>query len=285
MEIRGARAERRSAAAARTRRGLSWKAWAQDLDEHLHAIEKLFWPNLFILGGGVCKSADKFIPRLTVRGPVVAGAAAQRRRHRRARRSLADGAAGRASGHGADRAPPDDRRGANRPARPGGTLGPAARWAEDDGVPDDLARLIALAALADRADRAAAISSSTSARRWSLALLGGAIAVRLRQPAIVGLPRWPASSIGPFTPGFVGDVGADRDAGRGRRRPAAVRAGRGVLAPRAASRAPGGRARARSLQIARSAAVGAIAADRRSGSTCGRRSWSGPACRSRRRSS
>ena len=71
MEIRGRDAEKRSAAAARIRRGLSWKAWASDLDEHLHAIDKLFWPNLIILGGGVSKNADKFIPRLTVRPPVV----------------------------------------------------------------------------------------------------------------------------------------------------------------------------------------------------------------------
>ena len=67
MEIRGRDAERRSAAVARTRRGLSWKAWASDLDEHLHAIDKLFSPNLIILGGGVSKNADKFIPRLPVR--------------------------------------------------------------------------------------------------------------------------------------------------------------------------------------------------------------------------
>jgi polyphosphate glucokinase len=71
MEIRGRDAERRSAAAARTRRGLSWKAWAADLDEHLHAIDKLFWPNLIILGGGVSKQSEKFIPRLTVRPRVV----------------------------------------------------------------------------------------------------------------------------------------------------------------------------------------------------------------------
>lgn len=71
MEIRGRDAERRSAAAARTRRGLSWKAWAADLDEHLHAIDKLFWPNLIILGGGVSKQPEKFIPRLTVRPRVV----------------------------------------------------------------------------------------------------------------------------------------------------------------------------------------------------------------------
>jgi polyphosphate glucokinase len=71
MEIRGRAAERRSAAVARIRRGLSWKAWAQDLDEHLDRIDKLTWPTLMILGGGVSKQSERFIPRLTVRPPVV----------------------------------------------------------------------------------------------------------------------------------------------------------------------------------------------------------------------
>ena len=71
MEIRGRDAEKRSAAAARVRRGLSWKAWAADLDEHLLAIERLFSPQLFIIGGGVSKRADQFIPRLTVRAEVI----------------------------------------------------------------------------------------------------------------------------------------------------------------------------------------------------------------------
>ena len=69
MEIRGRAAERRSAAAARIRRGLSWKAWAQDLDEHLDRIDELMWPNLMILGGGVSKqrrpvhpAADRALP-------------------------------------------------------------------------------------------------------------------------------------------------------------------------------------------------------------------------------
>lgn len=72
MEIRGRDAERRSAADARIRRGLSWKAWASDLDEHLRAIDRLFSPNLIILGGGVSKNADKFLKYLTLRPPVVA---------------------------------------------------------------------------------------------------------------------------------------------------------------------------------------------------------------------
>ncbi len=71
MEIRGRAAERRSAAAARVKRGLSWKAWAADLDEHLDRIYQLMWPNLMILGGGVSKNADKYVPRLTVACPVI----------------------------------------------------------------------------------------------------------------------------------------------------------------------------------------------------------------------
>ncbi len=72
MEIRGKDAERRSAAAARVRRGESWKYWAGDLDEHLKAIDRIFWPGFFILGGGVSKQGDKYIPRLTCRPPVMA---------------------------------------------------------------------------------------------------------------------------------------------------------------------------------------------------------------------
>jgi len=74
MEIRGRAAERRSAAAARVKRGLSWKAWATDLDEHLDRIQQLMWPNLLILGGGVSKSPEKYIPRLTVKCEVVPAA-------------------------------------------------------------------------------------------------------------------------------------------------------------------------------------------------------------------
>lgn len=71
MEIRGADAEHRSAAVARVRDRLSWEAWAADLDEHLHAIDRLFWPDLIILGGGVSQDADRFLRYLSVRPPVV----------------------------------------------------------------------------------------------------------------------------------------------------------------------------------------------------------------------
>jgi polyphosphate glucokinase len=72
LEIRGKDAERRSSAAQRTTRQLSWADWAALLDEHLRAVERLFWPDLMVLGGGVSKNAAKFVPMLTVRCRVVA---------------------------------------------------------------------------------------------------------------------------------------------------------------------------------------------------------------------
>jgi polyphosphate glucokinase len=70
LEIRGKPAEKRSAAGIRTKQGLSWKEWAVHLDEHLDRIDQLVWPSIVILGGGVSKRAEKFLPRLTSRVPV-----------------------------------------------------------------------------------------------------------------------------------------------------------------------------------------------------------------------
>jgi polyphosphate glucokinase len=34
-------------------------------------MEKLFWPDLFIVGGGISKEADKYLPLLTIETPIV----------------------------------------------------------------------------------------------------------------------------------------------------------------------------------------------------------------------
>jgi polyphosphate glucokinase len=71
MEVRGTDAEKRSAAVARVRDRESWQQWANDLDEHLTAIDRILWPSLIILGGGVSRDADQFVPLLTIRPPIV----------------------------------------------------------------------------------------------------------------------------------------------------------------------------------------------------------------------
>jgi polyphosphate glucokinase len=65
-------AEERASDAVRQRLGLSWGKWAKRLDAYLLELERLLSPDLFILGGGVSKRHDRFIPRLTTHAAVVA---------------------------------------------------------------------------------------------------------------------------------------------------------------------------------------------------------------------
>lgn len=62
IEIDGEDAEKRAADSARERENLNWKDWAKRVDRYLHRLEKLLWPDLFIIGGGVSKYWDKFAP-------------------------------------------------------------------------------------------------------------------------------------------------------------------------------------------------------------------------------
>ncbi len=71
LEIEGSEAESRASSAARDREELSWKKYARRLDVYLMTMKKLFWPDLFIVGGGISKQHDKFLPLLTVDVPVV----------------------------------------------------------------------------------------------------------------------------------------------------------------------------------------------------------------------
>lgn len=71
LEIKGEDAEHRASDAARQREDLSWKKYARRLNEYLMQMEKLFWPDLFIIGGGISKVHEKFIPLLTVQAKVV----------------------------------------------------------------------------------------------------------------------------------------------------------------------------------------------------------------------
>jgi len=72
IEIRGKDAEVRASANARERQDLSWKKWARRVDEYLKHMNAYLWPDLIIIGGGVSKKADKFLPLLTVETEIVA---------------------------------------------------------------------------------------------------------------------------------------------------------------------------------------------------------------------
>ena len=71
IELRGKDAESRAAARIRTEKSLSWEDWAARVNEYLTQIEKLFSPDLIIVGGGVSKRADAFLPLLETRARIV----------------------------------------------------------------------------------------------------------------------------------------------------------------------------------------------------------------------
>ncbi len=72
IELDGQDAERRASERAREEGDLSWGKWADHLDSYIEKMEELLSPQLIIIGGGVSRKADKFLPRLSaVRARVV----------------------------------------------------------------------------------------------------------------------------------------------------------------------------------------------------------------------
>ncbi len=71
LEMKGKDAEHRASAAVRELEDLSWKKYAKRLNKYLAAMEKLFWPDLFIVGGGISKNSEKYIPLLTIETPII----------------------------------------------------------------------------------------------------------------------------------------------------------------------------------------------------------------------
>jgi polyphosphate glucokinase len=64
-------AEQRASDSVRQDQGLSWQKWARRLDAYLGELERLLQPDLFILGGGVSKRHDRFLPLLTTHAEIV----------------------------------------------------------------------------------------------------------------------------------------------------------------------------------------------------------------------
>jgi polyphosphate glucokinase len=72
IEVECDDAELNASDEARKRQDLSWKKWAKRLDKYLNTLERLFSPDLMILGGGAVKKQDNFMPYLTVHTRVIA---------------------------------------------------------------------------------------------------------------------------------------------------------------------------------------------------------------------
>lgn len=71
IELGGKDAETYASDAARKRDNLSWEEAAGRFNEYLDAIERLLWPDLIVIGGGVSKKEEKFLRHLESRAELV----------------------------------------------------------------------------------------------------------------------------------------------------------------------------------------------------------------------
>jgi len=71
LQVKGKDAETRASFAAKERDELSWSKWAKRLHTYYSVLEALFTPDLFIVGGGVSKDYEHFLPLLDIQTPIV----------------------------------------------------------------------------------------------------------------------------------------------------------------------------------------------------------------------
>ncbi|MDO5067674.1 MAG: ROK family protein [Propionibacteriaceae bacterium] len=72
VELDGHDAETRAASSIKDKEKLSYKVWAKErLQPYYAHLEMLFSPDLFVVGGGVSKDSEKFLPLLDLKAPIV----------------------------------------------------------------------------------------------------------------------------------------------------------------------------------------------------------------------
>lgn len=62
LELHGHEAEKHASTKAKDDEDLGWHHWSRRVQKYLAHLEMLFSPELFIIGGGVSRKSDKFIP-------------------------------------------------------------------------------------------------------------------------------------------------------------------------------------------------------------------------------
>jgi polyphosphate glucokinase len=74
LEIDGVDYESKAAYSAKERGNLSWEQWAKRLQKYYSHLEALLTPDLIIVGGGVSKEHEFFLPLLKIKTPIVPAA-------------------------------------------------------------------------------------------------------------------------------------------------------------------------------------------------------------------
>jgi polyphosphate glucokinase len=71
LEIDGVDYESKAAFSAKERENLSWEQWAKRLQKYFSRLEALLTPDIFIVGGGVSKEHEFYLPLLKLKTPII----------------------------------------------------------------------------------------------------------------------------------------------------------------------------------------------------------------------
>ncbi len=71
IEVDGHDAESRAASSIKDKEGLSYSEWAKRLQRYYERLEALLWPDLIVVGGGVSKDSEKFLPKLKLKAEII----------------------------------------------------------------------------------------------------------------------------------------------------------------------------------------------------------------------
>jgi polyphosphate glucokinase len=74
LQVRGKEAEARASGRAKVAHGLSWDAWADELNLVLNEMHSLLWPELIVLCGGITEEPDQFMSKLECPAKLCIGA-------------------------------------------------------------------------------------------------------------------------------------------------------------------------------------------------------------------
>ena len=64
-------AEKYAASSIREKLDMGYKKWAKRLTKYYSLIEKYFSPSLIVIGGGVSRKSDNFVPFIDIDTPIV----------------------------------------------------------------------------------------------------------------------------------------------------------------------------------------------------------------------
>ncbi|NLT28945.1 MAG: ROK family protein [Propionibacterium sp.] len=71
LEMNGKDAEKQASAGVKEKKGMSFAEWLKPLNQYYTMLENLLWPDLIVVGGGISRKHDQFLPKLKLRTKII----------------------------------------------------------------------------------------------------------------------------------------------------------------------------------------------------------------------